>query len=502
MQCDMLCLFRRSILIFCALVYGSVAGANTIDLFPEPTAETSYLIPVSAALEAGDPERAERMLRTRLEDAPEDSIAWEALGVALALQGDVTDADAAYARAVEIEPFRLSAWVKRGDLAEAAGDFTAAFDHWRGALDVQPTYRPANERLGRAHAGLGDLPQAISFFEAAVAVEDPDTIGAKVELALIYNLSGRPADTFEILAPWDASDADPVPAALLALGNAYAQTGDPIAALDRYDRGLAADPDNMAIARAMGALLLDQGEAQRATDLLAAPAAAEPVDAFANLAYARALASLGQHAEAVTAAERVVAAGGEPDLSRQALSVAARSHLLARDFPMATATSARLIALFPANAAAWRDHAAIVAATGQYDPAREIYDEALTRFADDPQLLRGRSLVHIRLENLQAASEDATRAADAAPTWLEPRVLMGEIARARGRPAQAEAAFRQVLAINPDHWPSLVNLADLAQEAGELRDARDLAERAVVSSGGADPAQDILAEIEQQLADP
>ena len=132
-------------------------------------------------------------------------------------------------------------------------------------------------------------------------------------------------------------------------------------------------------------------------------------------------------------------------------------------------TTARLVALLPDDPAAWREHAAISGATGQYEAAKAIYDEALTRFPEDAELFRGRSIVNVRLGQLEAAAADATEAASLAPGWLEPRFLLGDIERARGQATAAEEAFRAALALNADHWPSLVNLAALRLGPGPRR---------------------------------
>lgn len=497
-----LCVKALSSLVFA--VFMQTASAATMDpeiLLPPVSKETAYLLPISEALNAGDITRAETLVRARLAEAPEDAVAWEVLGVTLALGNDVSGADAAYARAVELEPRRLSAWVKRGDLAEAAGNVSDALAYWTAALDIEPAYAPAHQRLGVAYADAGDLPRAIEHLEAAVSTEDAAEPGIKTELAFVYNRAGRPSDTLALFADLDTTaqtDAAVDPRLMLALGNAHAQLGDTGTALSFYQRGIDLAPEDNALLKAKGALLVETGDAANAAAMLAKPAAAEPVDAFSNLQYARALLALGNSAEAITAAERAVNAGGASDISRQALSVAARAYLMSRDFPAATETTARLVALFPDDPASWREHAAIRGATGQYEATKEIYDEAISRFANDAELLRGRSIVNVRLGQLEAAAEDAALAAKAAPSWLEPRFLLGEIEGARERNDEAEEAFRAALAIDPDHWPSLVNLATLRLAAGDTEEALRLAQRAVDVSGGAQAATDILKKAQAQ----
>jgi tetratricopeptide (TPR) repeat protein len=171
---------------------------------------------------------------------------------------------------------------------------------------------------------------------------------------------------------------------------------------------------------------------------------------------------------------------------------------MTRNFTGATETTSKLVALLPDDPAAWREHAAIRGATGEYEASKQIYDEAIARFSDDAELLRGRSVVNVRLGQLDAAAQDAGLAANAAPGWIEPRFMLGEIERARGRNDQAEAAFQAALAIAPDHWPSLVNVATLRLAAGDKAEALRLAERAVEISGGAQAATEALEKIRAQ----
>ena len=92
---------RQSLLSVVLALGTQTAQAKTLGselLLPEPSADTTYLLPISQALDAGDLIRAESLVRARLDAVPEDAVAWEVLGVTLALRGDAVGADAAYAK--------------------------------------------------------------------------------------------------------------------------------------------------------------------------------------------------------------------------------------------------------------------------------------------------------------------------------------------------------------------------------------------------------------------
>jgi len=459
-------------------------------LIPQPSEDTAYLLPISEALDSGNLARAEGLVRARLDAVPQDAIAWEILGVTLALGGRSGEADAAYATAVKIEPARLSAWVKWGDLAEAMGNKPDAMRHWASAIEIAPTYGPANQRLGAAYADAGDLTRAISHFEAALAADVAGTSGVRTELAFAYNRAERPKDTLALFSdPATTAEADV--RRVLALGNAHAQLGENEKALSLYQQGIDAAPQDNALLKAQGALLVSLGQADKAVLSLAAPASAEPVDAFANLQYAIGLLALGRPVEAVTAADRAATASESEDISRQALTILARAYLATGNFSEATAATTRLIDMLPDDPTAWREHAAILGAAGQYGDAKSIYDKAIAQFVGDAPLLRGRSMVNIRLGDLDSAAQDAVAAAEAAPTWLEPQYILGEIEQSRGKGDAAEAAFRAALLRDPNHWPSLVKLAGLRLDAGDAGEALSLSQQAVNLSNGAQAATDM-----------
>jgi tetratricopeptide (TPR) repeat protein len=264
---------------------------------------------------------------------------------------------------------------------------------------------------------------------------------------------------------------------MLALGNAHVALGDAETAIARYRLALEETPDERTLQRALGATLVSTGDADGAVAVLEGPAAAEPVDAFANTELAKAFIATNRPADAAAAAERAAS------VDATALSLAARAHLLAGDPAAAVDAVDRLVARRPDDPGSWREQGAILGALGRYRDAADVFTAGLERFPGDAALYRGRSMAHVRLNTLDAAAEDATRAASLAPRWLEPRFLLGTIEEARGDGSAATAAYREALSLDADHWPTLIRLSALSLSAGNAGAAKSLAERAVAASG-------------------
>ncbi|GAB5603152.1 tetratricopeptide repeat protein [Thermus sp. FJN-A] len=90
-----------------------------------------------------------------------------------------------------------------------------------------------------------------------------------------------------------------------------------------------------------------------------------------------------------------------------------------------------------------------------------------------PEGLRERLLAGLaQLEEAPERLEDPLFAA-------EKEVVLGVKAVGEGRRGEAEARFRQALALDPEHHRALSNLANLHQERGELEAALDLYQEAL-----------------------
>lgn len=115
------------------------------------------------ALEAGDPSRAVELLRTLTAEAPELTAAQINLGIALARQGELAEAEAALKKALEHNPSHPVAQNELGIVYRRTGRFAEARKTFESALAAHPEFHPARKNL----AILCDLYLA----DAACALE-------------------------------------------------------------------------------------------------------------------------------------------------------------------------------------------------------------------------------------------------------------------------------------------------------------------------------------------
>jgi Flp pilus assembly protein TadD len=243
-----------------------------------------------AALQLGQGDRAEHLLRGVLRKTPRNFDALIALGAVRGEQGRFDDAAALFERAAKVRPDDADAHYNLGVALAHLGSNERALDCFRSALQAQPHHLNARNNLaagliardraaealacveqGLAHTpfdtqlmskrgaalkDLGRVDEAIDSFKEVLQGQPNDPIG-HANLGLALKESGRLAEAIECfecavsLEPHRASHHN-------HLGVALADAGRLDAALARLRRAVALDPSAPDVRENLGlALLLD-----------------------------------------------------------------------------------------------------------------------------------------------------------------------------------------------------------------------------------------------------
>lgn len=245
-----------------------------------------------AALELGQPDRAERLLQGLLRKTPRHFDALVALGAVRGQQGRLDDAAALFERAVRVRPDNADAHYNLGVALAHLGSRERAIDCYRNALRTEPrhlnacnnlaaelialdrpndalacieqglAHHPGDAQLlskrGAALKDLGHTNDAIDAFKQVVRMQPNDAI-AHGNLGLALRKAGRLDEairSFEqavSLGPRSASHHS-------HLGLALADSGRVDDALASLRRAVALDPDSAEIRENLGLILLLQGE--------------------------------------------------------------------------------------------------------------------------------------------------------------------------------------------------------------------------------------------------
>lgn len=396
-------------------------------------------------LSAGQPARSEARARELIAAQPRSAPAHEVLGAALALQGKLDEAVTALQLAVELNPRQATAYTKLGDIALARGQVSQAVQHFERAVAADPTERLAHQRLGLHYESLGETTMAIRHFEAGVAGTPADYLGVKLNLARLYILAARFNDAVELLRPWSA-DLDARADVHRVLGVAHFSTGELPSAVRHLKAAVKLDPaDGTSFS-----LLADA--VRRASD----PELGITV-----------------YQELVDAGDASVGVYGELGLLLQS----------ERRFERAEQVYREMVQLFPDQAEGYFLLGAFYGFLMRYDDAADVYRRGLELAAYHAGLLRGAAATELRRGNPEAALELALRLAEVAADTAADAFHRGLAYEQLGRAAEAERSYREALALQAEHWPSLNNLAVILVSSGRSSEALMHAERAAGLAG-------------------
>jgi tetratricopeptide (TPR) repeat protein len=105
---------------------------------------------------------------------------------------DPAGAEAAYRKAIELEPGFAEAHLNLGRLVHAGGAVREALGHYRAALDIHPDDATTLFNIGVACQDLGADDDAIAAYERAIALA-PRFADARYNLAALYERRGDEA---------------------------------------------------------------------------------------------------------------------------------------------------------------------------------------------------------------------------------------------------------------------------------------------------------------------
>jgi Flp pilus assembly protein TadD len=149
---------------------------------------------------------AEAAFRQALALAPDHADARYNLGVALRDQGRWAEAEAAFRAALQVRPDHAESCNNLGQALLAQKDVEAAARYFRRALELKPDHGRALNNLGAALIELGQLDEAIDSFRQAIALNRAHA-KAHNNLGVALQYQGALPDAVRAFA--DAVRADP-----------------------------------------------------------------------------------------------------------------------------------------------------------------------------------------------------------------------------------------------------------------------------------------------------
>ncbi len=236
--------------------------------------EAHYLLGIAAVLET-KPQAGLEHAAAAAAEMPNVPRYQFALGRVHKACGDAAAAEAAYRRAIALDPNYADAHVSLGIVLKNRGKFDDAIGHYQTALRLNPRLASAHANLANALA-LRAESEAGAGFDGEIDPETVDSLGRAVALdpknALLHRNYGvmlRHARRYrEALAAFNETlSLDPADVqACLRLGQCLVAVGKLKVARDAYEKWLGMNPPSSPVMRSLSGLLMRDGQADAAIE--------------------------------------------------------------------------------------------------------------------------------------------------------------------------------------------------------------------------------------------
>jgi tetratricopeptide (TPR) repeat protein len=215
----------------------------TAALALRPESAEVHLALAHALRDKGELDEAVTAYQEALRLRPDLSVAYVGLGDVLAAKCPASDAAiAAYRRAIQLQPDFAVAHRQLGIVLRNKGMPQEAVAALRRAIELQPGLIGAFTQLGHALADQGKLDEALECYRTALRSDPPDRCAEPCfGLGRVLRQKGRPEEAafafrqaLRFRPDW--------PECRAILGDALKDAGQPLAAVDEYQKAFAARP--------------------------------------------------------------------------------------------------------------------------------------------------------------------------------------------------------------------------------------------------------------------
>lgn len=241
----------------------------------------------AVAIQSGDWDRAELLLRKGLEESPDDAEIRRQLSEVLWHRGAANEALSHIAAAVRLDSDDPTLLVRAGEMALASGAKDAALERAEQAIRIDPRLASAWALRGRTFYQLKNSDRALADLQRSL-IFDPDNSAVLFELASIYRARGEPARCLTTLHH---------------LRDTYSDGREPLEALTLE-----------------GLTLMDLKRPQQASEVLAVATSRELADADLFFYLAEAHSAAGSYEEAANAAQQALHVDSSHQASRELLN--------------------------------------------------------------------------------------------------------------------------------------------------------------------------------------
>ena len=216
----------------------------------------------NAAQSAGNYTQAESIWRRVIQLYPNNSVAYNNLGLALGNQGKLEEAITAYRQAIQLDRNFAHVYIGLGDALRDQGKLDEAIAAYRQAIQLDRNFAPAYNNLGTALYQQGKLDEEIAAYRQAIQIDPKNAIAYYNMGHTLYN-QGKLEEAIAALRQAIELETK-FAAAYRELGNALRNQGKVEEALATYRQAIQLDPKDAGAYNNLGSTLTDQGKPEEA----------------------------------------------------------------------------------------------------------------------------------------------------------------------------------------------------------------------------------------------
>ncbi len=436
---------------------GAIAVANEV-IGREPGNSEAWVLKGDILLYAqGKPDEALAAYRKALEADPMFTPAHFAILTVLSRQGSLDEAAKQLELLKKFAAKNPQTRYFEAELAFRRQDFKRARDVTQQLLQHAPNNARVLQLAGAVELQAGAVGQAEIYLSKALQLA-PELIPARRMLIATYLRSGQPVKALTALNA--AAGKDGIGPSLYSLaGEVYLQNGDAKKAEEYFTKALKLDPDDARKRTALAITQLAGGNTDAAFDELQNIAATDK-GITADLAMISALLRRKEFDNALEAIDKLEAK--QPD-KPIAANLRGRTQLALKNNAAARKSFERALTIDPEFFAAAASLAAMDMADKKPDEAKKRFEAMLSKNPNNGQAL----LAMARLAVANGAGKDEvaallTKAVDANPTDVAPRLLLIDLLLRNKDNKQALAAAQSAVSAVPTS-PELLSALGRAQ---------------------------------------
>jgi tetratricopeptide (TPR) repeat protein len=377
----------------------------------------------------------------------------------------------------------------------------------KSAADASPAQAFLSRTLGLYYEEQKRDAEAERYLKVGASAHE---YGSALALAGFYTRKERFAEALAVLEPLTSSPDEDGTAGVRA-GEAEMRLGRPSQAVQRADKILAKDADNVSALLLKARALLAAGEKPQALTAARRAAALDPASREARIVLADALYATGDPAHASDEYTRAWRANTkDPDVAAklaavsfalgrygvaedlagqglrlrpgdlQAAGIFVRAQIHLGNYAEAERTLGPLASANAASADLLALQGTVHAGRENDEAARESFLKALQLDRDSLEALAGLVGVEVRAHHPERVRSRVDPAVARHPREPDYLLLAARVAAAQNDAARAEKALRMILEIDPSHEQALLELAAVLSRNGRQKEVQPVIEQALV----------------------